>query len=988
MSRRAPSPSNTAYSSQSAAYSSYRSDAYRPMRDHPEPAAKLPPPEMDARQIAREHYEELSVFLASHLAKEPANSRSSAREKLTRLTKQQFQELSTDVYDELVRRNNNAEQNDVPFLPVRDDFHPKRNQARQKLATLPKTRFKDLSSDVFFELGRRYPEFKEPEVLDTPDDPDFPADLRRQESKDSSRGKDPFRDDQIRKGSKETIGDGSFRKPSQDSYGDPRRGPSLNGGGRASPYDRDPRRPSEDLIRDGSMNGSSTRRPSEDTLRSVQHRQRPSKDTDISGSGLYRGASQDSDGYPAATGAPSTATSGIIIPNKSTIAEEEIKVPYGGDDDFDSASERGGTIDARRNPPHQPNRSLSQGLGALASTLLNGPISPATDEEGGGMERERGLGPGRGQPDYFDSISAGRASTASTGSILTGGNGGRGTREEREAAEQMRSEYEFKIATMQNRISTLETDLANAKNDRSSGEDSVRNMTRDLEDLQAKTEDQYATIKSLQRDLEAARAKENQRNKESESQFQELQGQIEDLQANGGSRRGAQDAATNEMRNEMQNLLTELKDLSRRNDELLDEKDADLAMIHNLTNQLNDYKRKYEHAKTELRKFRATSQLFHVATPKSDDSLPMADNGGILDIHVNAFQTAIDSLLSVTRSNQPSSVFTPMRLVVTAVTTITDDMRVYEQRPSRDRHGHDEEALRLMRERVDATLSNLVAATKNHAMSHGLSPVSLIDAAASHVSAAVVAVIHAVMIRKSTEEERERETQILQQEESPGVGLGFRSMSPPTINGKTIAPLRGTDGRHGTEPHGRTPSDTSQWSGHNGNRNRGESPPGKGPRHKPNRQNTTSDRSSNSSPQPPPIFDTPNMSRANGGSEEEGSEGAWEELKPYLDAQAEAIVLPIRNLLSSIRSGGGAAELDENLTQIITIVSSIVAVCKDSVPVTSGRIGENVIAQLGDNCDKLIELQAQGGEITKQTRQAMAASSFAIAKAMKELRTM
>ena len=49
----------------------------------------------------------------------------------------------------------------VPFLPVRDDFHPKRNQARQKLATLPNGRFKDLSSDVYYELARRYPEFKE-----------------------------------------------------------------------------------------------------------------------------------------------------------------------------------------------------------------------------------------------------------------------------------------------------------------------------------------------------------------------------------------------------------------------------------------------------------------------------------------------------------------------------------------------------------------------------------------------------------------------------------------------------------------------------------------------------------------------------------------------------------------------------------------------------------------------------------------------------------
>jgi hypothetical protein len=49
----------------------------------------------------------------------------------------------------------------VPFLPVREEFHPKRNQARQKLATLPTSRFEDLSSDVYFELARRYPEFKE-----------------------------------------------------------------------------------------------------------------------------------------------------------------------------------------------------------------------------------------------------------------------------------------------------------------------------------------------------------------------------------------------------------------------------------------------------------------------------------------------------------------------------------------------------------------------------------------------------------------------------------------------------------------------------------------------------------------------------------------------------------------------------------------------------------------------------------------------------------
>jgi hypothetical protein len=44
----------------------------------------------------------------------------------------------------------------VPFLQVQPQFHPKRNQARQKLATLGHNRFKDLASDVYHELSRRY----------------------------------------------------------------------------------------------------------------------------------------------------------------------------------------------------------------------------------------------------------------------------------------------------------------------------------------------------------------------------------------------------------------------------------------------------------------------------------------------------------------------------------------------------------------------------------------------------------------------------------------------------------------------------------------------------------------------------------------------------------------------------------------------------------------------------------------------------------------
>ncbi|KAJ3780608.1 hypothetical protein GGU10DRAFT_139160 [Lentinula aff. detonsa] len=128
---RAASPTLTAFSG----ISNHRTDSYKSISEN---ATSVP--QIDYRSLA------------------PPNSRSTARQKLSRLTIRQSHELSTDVYDELIRRKSEKE---VPFLQVRAGFHPKRNQARQKLATLSTSRFEDLSSDVYFELARRYPEFKE-----------------------------------------------------------------------------------------------------------------------------------------------------------------------------------------------------------------------------------------------------------------------------------------------------------------------------------------------------------------------------------------------------------------------------------------------------------------------------------------------------------------------------------------------------------------------------------------------------------------------------------------------------------------------------------------------------------------------------------------------------------------------------------------------------------------------------------------------------------
>ena len=113
-----------------------------------------------------QHYSILKRYLAQSLRDEKGNPKPTrARDKLLRLSRVQFQELSTDVYDELLRRQSasgqqmNAPGQIPPYLLPRDSFHPKRNQARQKLATLPPPRFRDLATDVFYELERRFPHF-------------------------------------------------------------------------------------------------------------------------------------------------------------------------------------------------------------------------------------------------------------------------------------------------------------------------------------------------------------------------------------------------------------------------------------------------------------------------------------------------------------------------------------------------------------------------------------------------------------------------------------------------------------------------------------------------------------------------------------------------------------------------------------------------------------------------------------------------------------
>ncbi|KDQ32605.1 hypothetical protein PLEOSDRAFT_153712 [Pleurotus ostreatus PC15] len=118
----------------------------------------------DYRKALKVHFDELYPHLVRHLTRSSIDARPITRQKISQATEEQLWELSTDVYDEFMRR---MSLQGAKFLPAQEGYHPKRNAARQKLASLPDERFEVLCGDVFQEISRRYPEFYDCESSDS-----------------------------------------------------------------------------------------------------------------------------------------------------------------------------------------------------------------------------------------------------------------------------------------------------------------------------------------------------------------------------------------------------------------------------------------------------------------------------------------------------------------------------------------------------------------------------------------------------------------------------------------------------------------------------------------------------------------------------------------------------------------------------------------------------------------------------------------------------
>jgi predicted nucleic acid-binding Zn-ribbon protein len=736
-----------------------------------------------------EHFKVLKVYLGPYLNDAQGNPRPSrAKDKLTRLSAVQFQELSTDVYDESIRREDDRKRggpgapgNETPkFLLPKNNFHPKRNQARQKLSTLPLERFRQLATDVFYELERRFPRF-------TSGDMPRPASPNGSiASRISNRGPPS------RSGTPNSMGN---RPPPGQGY----RGPPPQGG--------------------------------------------------PPGSLMPGGQQQNSFGRPL----PKTFQSNTIVPNKGTLVEDDDDDDSAGDDD-DAFNLEGA---AARRQTNKSAKSMSMAQDKMVSDLE----SQVKELQGKLGTLETSL------RDKDDEIQ--RLKDADS---MRDGN----TASERAEWDDLRFSLEEKVEQAENLNSALRADIDRL---RSENEDSQRSLRAQIDDLESKPAQQASDIGGGQW---------RERCEELEQELREQQQVTEEVR---------QDAST---------FLQEMRELSARSDAAVEKEERLVQQVSSLEAELKEWKSRYARTKTQLRTLKASSiGLSAMASPDitnyTRDAGFATPDGLVKDVHITKFQLSIDELLQTARRAGSEQTLDSMRHVVKCVRAITGDidstplsqMQSPNSSISGDIMASPEKQQAKLKSRVSATANNLITATKNHVASNGISPVSLLDAAASHLSTAVVELVKHVKVRPTPQSELDQgeEDDDRPMPLKPTVFSGYTAFTPNSIN----APTNGTNSGFGHRRHQSSRGGSSDTTGYST-----YSSPYSGY----DRQSTGMNGTS------PPV------------------DSGMTEFKNYLEDQTALLVQSIQPLVNLIRSSPTSTPADEQ--QIYEYIQDISQAVEDT----------------------------------------------------------
>ena len=327
-------------------------------------------------------------------------------------------------------------------------------------------------------------------------------------------------------------------------------------------------------------------------------------------------------------------------------------------------------------------------------------------------------------------------------------------------------DYQSQIADLQEKLDAMEDHLKQKDDELNNVLENERNRSSaaNLEKkewsnhrlkLEGKLADAQNLNESLQSEMDHVRS--SQANSE-----QDLREQIEELQRSGGPR-GMQNGnpeleqenedlrselleqqqVTDEVRREAQEFLREMRVLSERTTSSYEREKQLTTMVTKLEEEVKDWRNRYARTKTQLRGLRASSMGLNIQEARfNKDNDFTQEDGLIKDVHVTKFQISINELLRTARIEDPARVIDVMKSVIVNVRRITQDI---DEAPTNDADLAQQQA--KLKSRVSATANNLITASKNFAAAIGLSPVSLLDAAASHLTSAIVDLIRTVKIR-------------------------------------------------------------------------------------------------------------------------------------------------------------------------------------------------------------------------------------------------
>ncbi|CAZ83489.1 unnamed protein product [Tuber melanosporum] len=784
------------------------------------------------------HHSALRKLLQPYLSQSGDSRPNKARDKLLRLSVVQFRELSTDVYDELQRREGvdaSSGPNDKypPYLLPKEKFHPKRNQARQKLSSLAATRFRDLATDVFFELEKRYPKYAT--ELTRERSPTNSVDGRGMAPPGRLGSPGPGRIGSTGpSGRMGSPGPGQMRGPPGSAPGP--YGPGPNGLPRMGPGG-----PSRNGLPGG-----------------------------LGPPGMEGGGSPNRGDAPSSFGRPlpKTFQPGTVIPNKSTMVDKKLIAEYQGKVEI-----------------------LHDKIVGLEGSLedRDQEIAKLKDEQ-----RRKESGHNRDRQEW----------------------------------ENLKRDLEEKLTNAENLNQNIQNELSSVKAEKSANERSLKDQS----------EDSRQTVGGA-----------------SDMKYEDLLKQHGELK----TELREQEEVTEEVRREAMEFLSQMKSISERADHSFEREEKLTLEIGKLQDELKEWKARYARTKATLRSLRTSSMGLALQSPTSLISKEggLSDPDGLVkDVHVTRFQISIDELLRTARGANYSQTLEYVKAVVMATRSITEDID--------ESKTHNDDRLKL-KSRVSATANNLTTAAKNHATGGGLSPVSLVDAAASHLTASIVELIKIVKIRPTPQGDLEDDGEDLIISPASAYEVD-RAVSVGLVAQKTNGAAKGQPGSRLSGDSVYSPLSSPE---HSRDRSRNGSSGGK------------DQWGSTLSPARSPAF----TGRTVGSN--------FEELRILLETQMVGIVESIQLLLTSIRAGDDMQTLRKHVDNITPVVWKVLQSTENSMqePGNGTLIGREgwIVANLSKCLQSMSEMSNEGepidGPADKEFRGRLASLAFDLVRETKEL---